>query len=172
MVKLLISVPLHTHTHTLSLTVLGSPSVNHATTFSPAHNTPLHTVTMPFNISPALISPSQVQALISQFHSPISQIATTNMSHDRPTQSHDREVGTPLTVQSVTIASDPAVVVQDTSSPTPQDEGAGLTQLGSIVLNSSQLQSLVSQIQVQQKLTGEGIHVINTLPGYSTVTTE
>ena len=142
--------PPHTHTHTVMTTpphthVMATPPPlgSHASTLSPATHPPFHTVAMPFSLGP-LISPSQVQALISQFHSPLS---TATTSHDSPSHSYSVP-GIPLTVQSVTIASDPTILV----SPSSQEEGSrGLTQLsGGIVLSPGQLQALVRQVQTQQ----------------------
>ena len=128
---------------------------------------PLHTVAVPFNLSPgSLVSPTQVQQLITQFHSPL----TT--SHDLIRKPVDlnrqsRDQGTPLTVQSVTIASD--------KLHSSQHRDRHLTQLaggGGIVLSPSQLQILVSQMQANQKLSEGPFQIVTALPSFNAVTTE
>ena len=182
---------------------------------------------MPFSISPTvptLISPSQVQALISQFHSPftpqtpvhVNLPLTTNIGSSRGSPAHSRNAirvlrstkdtadgGSnslltsvpPLSVQTMTVASDQSQQIitnsSQTASDSPQretdahDRGQSLqqTQLhfpaGNFVLNPSQAQALVNQIQAQQRI-GEGQNVLFgsqpqfqllSLPGFTAMTT-
>jgi len=139
------------------LVVIGSSPTARTVTPTPQ---PLHTVAVPFNLSPgALITPAQVQQLITQFHSPL-----TSTSHDMgrisgARQSHD--AGTPLKVQSVSIASE------------NRRKERQMADNGGIVLNPSQFQALVSQMQTHQKLSNGPFQIVTALPaGFNTVTTE
>ncbi len=149
----------------------GSPSGSSHTSTPPSPASHLHTFTaaaaMPGSQAfspPTLISPSQVQTLISQFHSPFSAVTTTTQRHAHSTTFDSR---VPLTVQSVTIASDnnparllPAELAHRRAC---HEEQRPVTQLnGGIVLSSGQLQTLIRQIQSQQKQT-DGLKII-TLP--------
>ena len=141
-----------------------SPSQSHASTPSPASQqaTPLHSVTMPFTLSPTLISPSQVQTLITQFHSPLS---TVPMATPRPSHpSHD--LRRPLTVQSVTMASSdnpPVSLISEMNARGQEEVPSAMQHInGGIVLSSGQLQSLIQQIQSQQKQR-DGFQIV-TLP--------